>query len=218
MGNPFLRVTPQQPKHTPTADEVARGRTRIRRIVTPGSRPGSVNPAGIYGDAPAVTTPNNWINGQPTIHVGPAETEGYQRGRNTKPRRRRSSAERAVQEMVEEPPTFGPERYEVTVNRTPTKRGGSRVEVVDAVPIPDDEPAREAGREPSRPTVLQRAQRSQALPFMEDGGPSEDMIGVFTRNYRRTHRAQLSNAQLALMARYLHAQSGARGALFRDGQ
>ena len=119
--------------------------------------------------------------------------------------------------MVDAPPTFGPERYAVTVQRTPTRRGGSRVEVVDAEPLPDHEPAHEATRTPPRVTVLERAQRARALPMMEGDGPSQDLLDTFARRYRATHRARLSNAELALMARFLYSQSGTRGALFRDG-
>ena len=211
-----LACKTQPKRRPPTAAEEAAGRTRIRRIVAPGSRPGPIDPAGMFGDAPALTPPNNWITGQPTVTLGGPETEGYRRGQGSRPRRR-SAAERAVQTMVDAPPTFGPERYAVTVQRTPTRRGGSRVEVVDAEPLPDHEPAHEATRTPPRVTVLERAQRARALPMMEGDGPSQDLLDTFARRYRATHRARLSNAELALMARFLYSQSGTRGALFRDG-
>lgn len=216
-SNPFLRTTPRQPKPRPaTPEEEAAGRSRIRRILNVGSQPGAIHPEGIYGDAPALSPPNVWITGRPTVTLGGPETEGYGHGTRSRPRPR-SNAERAVQKMVDAPPTFGPKRYAVTVQRTPTKRGGSRVEVVDAEPLPDHEPAQESTRTPPRVTVLQRAQQARALPFMApEDAPSQDVMDTFARRYRATHRARLSNAELALMARFLYSQSGTRGALFRD--
>jgi hypothetical protein len=79
--NPFLRTTPAKPKpKPPTRDEEGAGRTRIRRILVPGSQPGAPNPY----DTPARQPPNPWVTGrQPTVNVGPAETMGE--GKKPKP-------------------------------------------------------------------------------------------------------------------------------------
>ena len=108
------------------------------------------------------------------------------------------------------PITIGPPR------RRPSS-GVIPVASLPAEPPPLRGPGQRMGGPDPRPlTVLQRAQAWQALPSTPDQpGLGAGQLADFRANYRRTHRARLSPAQEALMARYLFAQNP-RGAMFGD--
>lgn len=75
---------------------------------------------------------------------------------------------------------------------------------------------RMGGPDPLPMTVLQRAQRYRALPSTPDHADvGAQALAAFRMNYRRTHKAELTPAQEALMARYLYDQNP-NGALFQN--
>ena len=67
---------------------------------------------------------------------------------------------------------------------------------------------RMGGPDPVPMPVMRRAQMWNKLPGSADaaGVPGMD-LAAFRRNYRATHKARLSPAQEALLARYVFAQN-----------
>jgi hypothetical protein len=101
--------------------------------------------------------------------------------------------------------------------RRPTS-GVIPVASLPAEPRPITQPNPMGRPDPVPMTVLQRAQMARPLSATPDRSPVSGVdLASFRANYRATHKARLTPAQEALMARYLYDQNP-NNVLFGDPQ
>jgi hypothetical protein len=115
-------------------------------------------------------------------------------------------------------PSFSPQRPTARGAKGRPTSGVIPVASLPAEPRPITQPNPMGRPDPVPMTVLQRAQMARPLSATPDRSPVSGVdMQSFRANYRATHKARLTPAQEALMARYLYDQNP-NNVLFGDPQ